>query len=492
MSSPPCAPEPDIAREICNFVIDSGYTESAMKEHGLTDVPWRGSQVQTSLEYKFQDRPALAMLVRLFHFGEAVESRVVSSVLPRPIVEKMLACGMLGREENAFTPECMLTHFGALLLACDSVRRLKTGELADHVVGVNTPGLWVARSLVIQENSEAFDLCTGCGILALLLSATSRSVIATDINPRALAFTQFNAALNAITNVTVSCGDRFDPVENKTFDLIASNPPFFLNPKPRMLFTENPSELDSFVESLVRAAPKFLNDRGFFHVVCEWVEYEDEPWQNRLTGWFGPSGCDVLVLKAYEANPLDYTLRRVTETAAVHEEESGDAVRERVEYFKQKHVKKVLGGLVIMRRRAAKNWIIFEEMDDAPTESVGGYLAEHFASLDVLFSQGGGKLLLTKPRVSKGVRLVQEAVQEGSEWKSTRLYFERPGTLSRRLGVDLLIAGIVSQFDGEQTLDAIVSQVVAQTQSPKADVVDTVLRLLVRLASQGLIEFPNE
>src|SRR5579862_4558072 len=101
MSSPPCAPEPDLAREICNFVIDSGYTEAAMKEHGLTEVPWRGLLVQTSLEYKFQDHPALAMLVRLFHFGEAVESPVVSSVLPRPIVEKMLACGMLGREENS-------------------------------------------------------------------------------------------------------------------------------------------------------------------------------------------------------------------------------------------------------------------------------------------------------------------------------------------------------------------------------------------------------
>ena len=197
MSSLPSVPAPEIVRDIYRFVIDSGYTEVSMKDHGLTEIPWRGSKVQPLLEYKFHDQPALALLVRLFHFGESIESQIVWSVLPHPIVERMLACGMLARDGDSLAAECMLSHYGQLLLASDSVRRLKTGGIRDLVIGANTPGLWVVRSLILKENSEALDLGTGCGILALALSASSQSVIATDINPRALAFTQFNAALGS-------------------------------------------------------------------------------------------------------------------------------------------------------------------------------------------------------------------------------------------------------------------------------------------------------
>ena len=91
-------------------------------------------------------------------------------------------------------------------------------------------------------------------------------LVAIDVNPRALAFTEFNAALNGITNLTILNGDRFEAVTDRRFDLIICNPPFFLNPQARLLYTDNPGELDSFVETLIRTGPGFLKPGGLLPI----------------------------------------------------------------------------------------------------------------------------------------------------------------------------------------------------------------------------------
>jgi 16S rRNA G1207 methylase RsmC len=68
------------------------------------------------------------------------------------------------------------------------------------------------------------DLGCGYGPIALSLAARAPSaeVVAVDVNRRALALVEENAAANAITNVTVATPD--DAV-GRTFDAIYSNPP---------------------------------------------------------------------------------------------------------------------------------------------------------------------------------------------------------------------------------------------------------------------------
>jgi methyltransferase family protein len=58
-----------------------------------------------------------------------------------------------------------------------------------------------------------------------LAGASSESVVAVDVNPRALAFTALNAAPNEVHNVECREGSWFTPVAGERFDLIACNPP---------------------------------------------------------------------------------------------------------------------------------------------------------------------------------------------------------------------------------------------------------------------------
>ena len=81
-----------------------------------------------------------------------------------------------------------------------------------------------------REAVRALDLGCGSGFLALQMARDGAQVTATDISKRACQFTRFNALVNE-AEVEVVQGSLFEPVENRTFDMIVSNPPFVLDPR---------------------------------------------------------------------------------------------------------------------------------------------------------------------------------------------------------------------------------------------------------------------
>ena len=498
MPSVPTAPSPETANALARYILDVGYTEAQMKELGLTKTPWKGSEWQPLLSRKVGADSALHLLIRLYFFGEAVASSLVVSTFPAEITDAMLQSGMIQHEGDRVVPTCMLVHFGRFLLACDSVRQAQAGLLNDLVLGVNRPTQILGNCLLpLPAVETVLDLGTGCGTLAFEAAQNARHVIGTDINERALEFAKFNAALNGISNFETRAGDRFEPVSDTRFDLIISNPPFFLTPSSKLLFTDNPFTLDSFVESLARQAPALLNEGGYFQMLCEWVQVKGQPWRERLKGWFRDLGCDVLVLIEYEIPPADYTLQRAAESASLHGETSGDTLLDHVRYFEERNVEKIYGGLITIRRSTtwpdgkprSKNWFIFEEMGGKPSQPIGDLLLERFAAEDILSLENDSRLLATKPRVSKDTILVRESIQDSRAWKPKMIYLERRSGITRRLGFSAEIAELVANWDGSQELDFLITTFARQKSIPKKQIAQDFLALTRRLASLGLISF---
>jgi release factor glutamine methyltransferase len=76
---------------------------------------------------------------------------------------------------------------------------------------------------------DILDLCTGSGCLALALAKNfpDSRVTGIDISEAALEYARKNAGANEISNVEFMKGHLFDPLgQNRTFDLIISNPPY--------------------------------------------------------------------------------------------------------------------------------------------------------------------------------------------------------------------------------------------------------------------------
>ena len=145
-----------------------------------------------------------------------------------------------------------------------SDRRPQPGRLAGplHVTGINAPATLLASLSVREPGVRALDLGTGNGIQALLAASHASSVVATDVNPRALAFGTFNAALNGIDRIEFRQGSWYEPVAGERFDLIVSNPPYVISPENDLVYRDSGDEPGALCGRLIRDAPEYLTERG--------------------------------------------------------------------------------------------------------------------------------------------------------------------------------------------------------------------------------------
>ena len=106
-----------------------------------------------------------------------------------------------------------------------------TTDRADRNTAINQvmwlwPESYLLGGLVKRgTRRRGFDLGTGSGVHALLASRHCHEVVGADINPRAIEFSRFNAALNNVTNAEFVLSDLFNSVES-TCDLLTANPPY--------------------------------------------------------------------------------------------------------------------------------------------------------------------------------------------------------------------------------------------------------------------------
>ena len=202
-AAPPAA-EPVPLRALRELLHTAEYTGASIQgllgtEHELlvrlADYPVHQRRLEG-------DESALAALVRLFVLIVDMDVEAADRALQPLGVDGLERLRLVASEGSLVRATARLVPHDDLVLASDL-----PGDLgAEHVAGVHRPSATLGYLTVRRPVERALDLCTGCGIQALLAASHAGRVVATDVNERALEFAAFNTAVNGVENIELRHG----------------------------------------------------------------------------------------------------------------------------------------------------------------------------------------------------------------------------------------------------------------------------------------------
>jgi methylase of polypeptide subunit release factors len=476
---------PAKAERLRQLFTQADYSEDKLKKlFGLVELPSVRERNVPRLVDHTREPGLLNTLLRWFWIGLAQEAAAVAPFVPAPITDLLVESGMLSRQgDNQLVPEVMVAPYEGFLMASHHTSRIDAGD-PELVLWPNPTTKLLLRFTIRRPSRQTLDIGTGTGLLALAAATHSEKVVATDLNPKAVEFARFNARLNGVENVECLQGDGFEPVAGRKFDLIFSNPPFFITPGANFLFCDNPMELDQMCRQFVQQAPAHLEPGGYFQMLCEWVQVGGQDWHERLGEWFQGTGCDGWVLKGSTVEPSEYAQRRIREVSNSTEHDAR-LYDEYMAYYRQRKVEAIHKGLITVRLRPGENWVLMEDINDAPKDPFGDAVEHRFAARDFLAAHvADDQLLGVKPRLSPHARLEQifEPSEEG--WKRTPLNLKLIRGFPSSVGVQALVAEFLGALNGSRTLGEVIDALAA-----KVDTAPERVRKECLDVSRKLIEF---
>jgi SAM-dependent methyltransferase len=461
---------PENAVRLRQFLADSGYAEDHLREKlGFSELPSSRLRNLARLLDRTSETTCLNSLLRWFWIGVPVDSITAQASVPSWFSDLCIDCGLLREDAGQIVPEAMLVPTGGFVVASDHTRHIEAAN-AQSVLWPNPTSRLLSRFMVPRPSRLTLDLGTGNGVLALLAAGHSERVVATDLNARATFFAAFNARLNGVENIEVLTGDTFQPVSGRQFDLIVSNPPFFITPATRYLFCDNPQELDQMCRSLVRQAPAHLNDGGYFQMLCEWAQLRGRTWEERVSEWFDGIGCDAWVMKGHSQDPGEYAQERIRETnpSPTCDAELYDSY---MSYYREKGVEAIHDGMVAIRKRPGKNWVLIEEVSQTPKESFGQSVIDRFEARYFLQEHASdNQLLQAKPKLSPDARLEEQLRPIDGKWQATSLNLRLGKGLPYSTTVQPLVVEFLSGCDGSRTMGELVAALAAKVEAPPEQV----------------------
>jgi HemK-related putative methylase len=273
----------------------AGYDLAACAKR-LGVYPRLGVNFWSEMRFKWSPgaEEALDQLITLLvDGGEVITDRLMTVIAPSS-VEAAIEMGLLQKNGEKLTSTfCLFPCYGKYLV---------TDRAAKNVAINQVMWLWgesfVLGGLVKRiPRRRAIDLGTGSGIHAILASDHSDKVTAVDINPRAIAFTRFNAALNGKKNIEVVLSDLLESVEG-TCDLLTANPPYAPDAAAKAgdnFWSGGPKGTD-LLRRIIEALPTRLEPDGTAHIIALYPNPPGTTIKSHFDEWLGGHVADWDVL----------------------------------------------------------------------------------------------------------------------------------------------------------------------------------------------------
>jgi len=354
-----------------------------------------------------QCKPA-AYAVRMFVLRDAITRDEAEQLFSRPLLDSLFAAGMLIRPG----PDMVLSAFDlrvfrGLLILCDDLAH--RGE-AVYGAGYGTRAfcdLSSRRSAV----RRALDVGCGAGAVALWSCSYAQHVVATDINPRALAFVKLNAALNGISNIEVREGSLFDAVGDEKFDLITSQLPYV----PRAPGLRHATYLfggpigNELVTRLLQEIPHRLRPQGRSMVVFEHpVRARAGDVGDVVAPDLDPADTRMLFIVGKEVDAATYSLRHAAPELRCGIEAFDTAVTSMREHLHAVGIRGLCPAIaVIERAQGSRGWTATLRAGNDLWNDISAEMVERLLAAQILLRAPTDGLRHARIRIPDGSLLVR-------------------------------------------------------------------------------------
>jgi methylase of polypeptide subunit release factors len=415
-----------------------------------------------------RDRSPLATLTRLFLLGSVEDEVAVGRALPRTGIAEAIDQGVLERSGGAIRAALDIRPYSAdaqeFLLVSDLDSDTRPGPVRrDHVLGIGAASVTLARAVIREPVDRALDVGTGSGVQALHLASHAREVVATDVNPRALALAAATARLNG-QHWDLRAGSMYEPVAGEDFDLIVCNPPFVIGDgEMRYSYRDSGVAGDGICRALVEGVRTHLRPGGTAQLLANWIVREGADWRDRVGSWVQASGCDAWVVQRELADPAEYVGLWLTDAG-----EDGKAT----------------GADPAAATALAENWLDYLADEEVTGQEAAGFLrrrgwVERATDADLLAS----RLVL-----SGQVILERRSLAGDDGWTTVLRMVRRPGGPGATLELDEWGQALLAGCRGAAPLRLLIELLAAANGLNTDALADAALPAVRAAVIRGLLE----
>jgi len=409
-------------------------------------------------------------------------------LLARPVARSSFAAsaelvrlGLATAEGSLLVPRARIVPTESVYLTFDTFSN-GDDDPPGWVASFTPTAYWLASLTPRRRVHRALDIGTGNGVHALLAAAHADEVIATDVNPRALAFTRISAALNGLDNVETRLGSLFEPVAGETFGLITCNAPYVISPKARWQYRDAGFPGDDFSRLVVTSAAAHLEDDGFASVLVSWLAASEDDPDEHVHEWLEGNGCDAWIIGLAGSDPVDHAAGWNDHLSADPDAYAAE-IDEWTSYFEALGAGWISEGGVVMHKRAGDRHIVRADgVDEDELEFASDQIDRVFTALAAI-ARDGDAVLDGRLRLVEETRFDQELDRTGTV-TSTLLVLDEGTCTDWELTVEE--ADVLVALDGATTLDQAVARVARREDLSKREAAE--LRRDIRDLARDLLE----
>jgi len=406
----------------------------------------------------------LGTAIEFWLLQQSVGLNELRACLGGPVISALDRLGWLALSEDGIRSRVELYPAAGHYFFTDCYFKV-AGEWPDQVYWLGGDSYQLAHAMPRSPRKRALDICTGSGIHAILARKHCQLSLGLDINPRALAFSQLNTALNGL-HCSFELSDCYQAAGPEPFEQITLNPPFVPCPENiDELYRAGGGSGESVTEVVVRGLPEHLAPGGLFAMTTEAAITHDSSPLERMQRWLGSQGWGLAALCCNRFPVDSYVLPHALASIDYRPEDQVSEYERWLEGYERQGISAMVQGLFFAVRLpdGQPGWMA-ERWIHRPNQTMGGEVEEWLNSLQRWHSpqppRGRAQL---HPLVRAVYRGEEGAVVEFQDehWSPKPLFLDPLG----RETLDALVDGqdlgeVSSQTDKRDALGLLVREMV--------------------------------